>query len=235
MSNETEFLARWSRRKHHAATEKIEQSKSKNTPDDIVSSGTSTALAQGENRLPFDPASLPAIVSIGAELNIRGFLEAGVPGDLTRAALRRAWSSDPAIRDFVGLSENSWDFNAPGTMAGFGSIDGEEVERLLTQLLGEPDTIATVVHPSVTSPLTENSQPADEPDPVNAVSMASAKGQKLDFDEIDVASEVTQQGGAAPPQSELASPGCPSPSLPRGHGGASPQLARVGKRTGNTD
>ena len=97
--------------------------------------------------------------------NIRGFLEAGVPGDLTRAALRRAWSSDPAIRDFVGLSENSWDFNAPGTMAGFGPIDGEEVERLLTQLLGEPDTIATVVHPSVTSPLAENSQPADEPDP----------------------------------------------------------------------
>ena len=168
-------------------------------------------------------------------LNIRGFLEAGVPGDLTRAALRRAWSLDPAIRDFVGLSENSWDFNAPGTMAGFGPIDGEEVERLLTQLLGEPDTIATVVHPSVTSPLAENSQPADEPDPVNAESMASAKGQKLDFDEIDVASDVTQQGGAAPPQSELASPGCPSPSLPRGHGGASPQLARVGKRTGNTD
>jgi hypothetical protein len=235
MSNETEFFKRWSRRKHHAATEKIEQSKSRNASDDIVSSGTSTALGQDENRLSFDPASLPAIESIGAESNIRGFLEAGVPGDLTRAALRRAWSLDPAIRDFVGLSENSWDFNAPGTMAGFGPIDGDEVERLLTQLLGEPDTIATVVHPSVSSPLAENSQPAGEPDPVNAESMASAKGQKLDFDEIGVASEVTQQGGATPPQSELTLPGCPSPILPRGHGGASPQLGCVEKRTGNAD
>jgi hypothetical protein len=235
MSNETEFFKRWSRRKHHAATEKIEQSKSRNASDDIVSSGTSTAPGQDENRLSFDPASLPAIESIGAESNIRGFLEAGVPGDLTRAALRRAWSLDPAIRDFVGLSENSWDFNAPGTMAGFGPIDGDEVERLLTQLLGEPDTIATVMHPSVSSPLAENSQPAGEPDPVNAESMASAKGQKLDFDEIDVASEVTQQGGAIPPRSELASQGCPSPSLPRGHGGASPQLGCVEKRTGNAD
>ena len=117
MSNDTDFLARWSRRKHHAATDKIRQSKSESTPDDIVS-GTSAALAQGENRLPFDPASLPTIESIGAEFNIRAFLEAGVPGDLARAALRRVWSLDPAIRDFVGLSENSWDFNAPGAMAG---------------------------------------------------------------------------------------------------------------------
>ena len=120
-------------------------------------------------------------------------------------------------------------------MAGFGPIDGDEVERLLTQLLGEPDTIATVVHPSVSSPLAENSQPAGEPDPVNAESMACAKGQKLDFDEIGVASEVTQQGGATPPQSELTLPGCPSPILPRGHGGASPQLGCVEKRTGNAD
>ena len=123
MSNDTDFLARWSRRKHHAARDKIGQSN-----DDIVSRA-SAALTQGENRLPFDPASLPTIESIGAESSIRAFLEAGVPVDLARAALRRVWSLDPAIRDFVGLSENSWDFNAPGAMAGFGPIDGEEVGR----------------------------------------------------------------------------------------------------------
>ena len=93
MSNDTDFLARWSRRKHHAAADKIRQSKSESTPDDIVT-GTSAALAQGENRLPFDPASLPTIESIGADSNIRAFLEAGVPGDLARAALRRVWSLD---------------------------------------------------------------------------------------------------------------------------------------------
>ena len=103
-------------------------------------------MHQVENRLPFDPASLPTIESIGAEFNIRAFLEAGVPDYLARAALRRAWSLDPAICDFVGLSENSWDFNGSGTIAGFGPIDGEAVRRLLTRLVGGPDT---AVHPSL--------------------------------------------------------------------------------------
>jgi hypothetical protein len=242
MSNDTDFLARWSRRKHHAATDKIRQSKSESTPDDIVS-GASAALAQGENRLPFDPASLPTIESIGAESNIRAFLEAGVPGDLARAALRRVWSLDPAIRDFVGLSENSWDFNAPGAMAGFGPIDGEEVGRLLTRLLGEPDTIAAAVHPPVISPLAEDSQKtAGESDPVEyqatnaeSVALVSAKGQRLDFDEIDVAGDVAQQGRATAPQSELTPSECLSPILRRGHGGASPQLRYARKGTDNSE
>ena len=242
MSNDTDFLARWSRRKHHAATDKIRQSKSESTPDDIVS-GTSAALAQGENRLPFDPASLPTIESIGAESNIRAFLEAGVPGDLARAALRRVWSLDPAIRDFVGLSENSWDFNTPGAMAGFGPIDGEEVGRLLTRLLGEPDAIAAAVHPPAISPLAEDSQKtAGESDPVEyqatnaeSVALVSAKGQQLDFDEIDVAGDVAQQGRATAPQSELTPSECLSPILRRGHGGASPQLRYARKGTDNSE
>jgi hypothetical protein len=240
MSNDTDFLARWSRRKHHAATDKIRQSKSESTPDDIVSV-TSAALAKGENRLPFDPASLPTIESISAESSIGAFLEAGVPVDLARAALRRVWLLDPAIRDFVGLSENSWDFNVPGAMPGFGPIDGEEVGRLLTRLLEEPDTIAAAVHPPVISPLAEDSQkPAGESDPVEnqatnaeSVALVSAKGQL--FDEIDVAGDVTQQGRATAPQSELTPSECLSPILRRGHGGASPQLRYGRNGTDNSE
>jgi hypothetical protein len=40
---------------------------------------------------------------------------------MTRAALRRAWLTDPAIHDFIGLSENSWDFNSPRDASRFGS------------------------------------------------------------------------------------------------------------------
>jgi hypothetical protein len=75
-----------------------------------------------------DAASLPPIGSIGAASDIRPFLEPGVPQDLARAALRRAWTVDPAIRDFVGLSENSWDFNASGAV---GAADETE-NRLLS-------------------------------------------------------------------------------------------------------
>jgi hypothetical protein len=243
MSNDTDFLARWSRRKHHAATDKIKQSKSENTPDDIVSGTSAASLAPGENKLPFDPASLPTIDSIGAESNIRAFLEAGVPDDLARAALRRVWSLDPAIRDFVGLSENSWDFNASGAMAGFGPIDGEEVGRLLTQLLGEPDTITPAVHPPVISPLAEDSQkPAGQSDPVEyqatnaeSVALVSAKGQQLDFDEIDVAGDAAQQDRPTAPQSELTRSECLSPILHRGHGGALPQLRYVRKEADDSE
>ncbi|WJR75671.1 DUF3306 domain-containing protein [Bradyrhizobium sp. NP1] len=151
MSNDADFLARWSRRKHDAATDKIKQAKQIETSNSTASETGLAPLEPSGNVLPFDPASLPAIESVGAESNIRAFLETGVPVDLARAALRRAWSLDPVIRDFVGLSENSWDFNAPGAMAGFGPIDGEEGGRLLTRLLGEPDTRAAALHPPVTT------------------------------------------------------------------------------------
>jgi len=63
-----------------------------------------------------DAVNMPSIGSIGAASDIRPFLASGVPEDLTRAALRRAWSADPAVRDFIGLSENSWDSNASSSL-----------------------------------------------------------------------------------------------------------------------
>src|SRR5262249_60674004 len=76
----------------------------------------------------FDWTKLPPIESIEAGTDITGYLKTGVPPELTRAALRRVWVADPSIRDFVGLSENSWDFNAR-RVPGFGSISPHEVER----------------------------------------------------------------------------------------------------------
>src|SRR5262245_31602247 len=54
----------------------------------------------------FDLSTLPSLDSITAETDIRVFLQKGVPPHLTRAALRRAWSADPNIRDFIGIAEN---------------------------------------------------------------------------------------------------------------------------------
>jgi hypothetical protein len=61
-----------------------------------------------------------------------------VPLELTRAALRRAWTADPAIRDFIGLSENAWDFTASGGVPGFGSLDRQDIHQLVEEVLGEP-------------------------------------------------------------------------------------------------
>src|SRR5205814_10442396 len=88
---------------------------------------------------PVDPATLPPVDLIEAGTDIKAFLAEGVPADLTRAALRRAWAADPAIRDFVGLSENSWDFNAPGGVPGFGSLTPEDARRMMERVMGEAE------------------------------------------------------------------------------------------------
>jgi hypothetical protein len=84
-----------------------------------------------------DSTNLPPIESIGAGSDVSAFLRPGVPADLARAALRRAWVADPAIRDFVGLAENAWDFNAPGGVPGFGPLRAvDDALRLAAQLAG---------------------------------------------------------------------------------------------------
>src|SRR5882757_3356421 len=78
----------------------------------------------------FDLASLPPLQSITAGTDIRSFLGSSVPVELTKAALRRVWVADPAIRDFIGIAENQWDFNDPTAMPGFGPLRAEDVPGL---------------------------------------------------------------------------------------------------------
>lgn len=144
-----DFLARWSRRKRAAetghetshATEQAEPPQSA-PPEGAPPAGTPEHRqpdAQHQDDEPFDLSSLPPLESITAETDVTAFLRKGVPPDLTRAALRRAWVSDPAIRDFIGLAENSWDFNDPNAIPGFGPLDQtpEQVRRMVAELFGE--------------------------------------------------------------------------------------------------
>jgi Protein of unknown function (DUF3306) len=87
----------------------------------------------------FGAANLSPIKPIGTGSDIRSFLAPGLPAELTRAALRRAWLADPAIRDFIGLSENSWDFNAPRGVPGFGSLERDDARGLLARAMKETE------------------------------------------------------------------------------------------------
>jgi len=122
--SEDEFLVRWSRRKREA---KAQAAVPKNAElGDPTSAPPSSAIREDEPEL--DLSSLPPIDAITAATDITAFLRKGIPQELTRAALRRAWTADPAIRDFVGLAENAWDFNDPQAMPGFGPLDCSETE-----------------------------------------------------------------------------------------------------------
>ena len=82
--------------------------------------------------------SLPSINSITLDTDIRAFLQAGVPEELKRSALRRAWATNPAIRDFIGIAENQWDFNDPNGIPGFGPLrDTDNIPMLVAQAQGQ--------------------------------------------------------------------------------------------------
>ncbi len=155
MSDPENFIARWSRKKREVerqgeltkqevapeqAERAAQEAEAKSSPQatsplDHGESHQAPSVTAG--KVPFDVASLPPIESITAESDIRAFLAPGVPTELTRAALRRAWSADPRIRDFVGLAENSWDFNTPGAISGFGTLEmTDELRREVTRMVG---------------------------------------------------------------------------------------------------
>jgi hypothetical protein len=175
MSEKENFLKRWSKRKlaeRERSTLDVraanEDPAAREEPTADVETAAPAPPKNDDNaaikeHTPEVP-TLPPLDSIGAGSDIAAFLRPGVPAELTRAALRRAWTSDPAIRDFVGLVENGWDFNDPVAMAGFGPISAQEVTRLV-KLIGE------VAKPAATEPAAAET-PVIERSPDSALSPA---------------------------------------------------------------
>ncbi|MCC8977365.1 DUF3306 domain-containing protein [Bradyrhizobium acaciae] len=218
MSDE-HFLARWSRRKQEAKPDYVEPA-----PEQAVEAGAPApadpvpavpALAQP------DLSNLPPIESIDAATDITAFLRKGIPLELSRAALRRAWSADPAIRDFVGLAENAWDFNDPNAMSGFGPLDysAERVGALAHRIVGGVAEAAE----SLANPSTEGAEEAARPadlqsdfgpssGPVKAITNPQRFGER--------AVEELPAGSAAPQPAAARD----ETSVPRrAHGGALPR------------
>lgn len=128
MSEPENFVSRWSRLKRESGSRRKRKTELRESTAPVGAAATTPANVDepAETRTPatptFDPASLPSIDSIAGNTDIRIFLQSGVPAELTEAALRRAWVSDPTIRDFIGIAENQWDFTNPTTIPGFGPL-----------------------------------------------------------------------------------------------------------------
>ena len=106
----------------------------------VLSIAPALVFSQSLNAQGSDLANLPSIDSITATTDVRPFLAPGVPLQLVRAALRRAWVMDPRIRDFRGLQENNWDFNDPRGIPGFGPLESSwKVEIVAARVFGELD------------------------------------------------------------------------------------------------
>jgi hypothetical protein len=190
------FLARWSRRKRTAAA----QADSLKDPPPKTPASSEPA----DTPSPEAPAalSLPSIESIQSGSDIAPFLAAGVPPELTRAALRRAWTADPAIRDFIGLSENAWDFTAPDGVPGFGSLDPERVRQLLEEVMGEPKAVDPTTPPATANlpgqPVADQTAPAGPPASEAPTRIAAVRCEETDANPRD--SRLPRRHGGALPQ-----------------------------------
>jgi hypothetical protein len=203
MSDPDNFLSRWSRRKlepQDAPDEKKPpEAKPVEAPEDAVESQAAAPSRQDPKQEPaFDPSTLPSLDSITAGTDIRDFLKPGVPLSLSRAALRRAWTSDPAIRDFIGIAENQWDFTND-SIAGFGPLDPAEVPRLFAQFMGssskkEPGAGDT---DAAQPPSPENAATASEPEPERAVTAQEPAQPESDTAISEDSSQRSNENDAA--------------------------------------
>ena len=136
MTDRDNFILRWARLKREQREQDVAREMEGGAEATAAPAQDSAAAAS------FDLSSLPSIESIVADTNIGAFLQSGVPAELTRAALRRAWASDPAIRDFIGIAENQWDFNDPDAIPGFGPLRAsDDAPALLARVSGWPGDI----------------------------------------------------------------------------------------------
>ena len=74
------------------------------------------------------PVAVPAAVGGAALGTTRPAMEGARESRTVPAAKLQALIADPTVRDFQGLSENSWDFSRPESIPGFGPhrITGDE-------------------------------------------------------------------------------------------------------------
>jgi hypothetical protein len=170
----------------------------------------------------FDPASLPSLETITVNTDIRGFLQSRVPVELTRAALRRAWASDPTIRDFIGIAENQWDFNDPGAMPGFGPLqESDNLPALLARALGSRDGLAGVI-PEMPVSL-ERALPAAADREVIALEQTAQQAFAASPPADNIGGPADTGRGAGEAEREGVTEGIESPRQHRPHGSALPR------------
>jgi len=146
MSSET-FFSRWSRRKQEVRTAEpppedipaqLETEPSEAPPASAAPQvGEGPAVREAELSAE-EIERLPSLEDLTAESDISMFLRKGVPEPMRNAALRRMWSLDPKIRDFVcEAREYAYDWNTPGGVPGSGPLPTtEDVLRMAARIVG---------------------------------------------------------------------------------------------------
>ena len=200
--NDEDFLSRWSRRKRGA-----EEASPAPLPPAPVSdlpkgeNAGSAVASEADAADELDLSALPPLDSITSATDVTAFLRKGVPQSLTREALRRAWSADPAIRDFVGLAENAWDFNDPKAMHGFGPLDytPEQVRELVAKIVGDVKRVVEEASPAPPQQqdLVISAEPSDRKAITDTAELAIDRTDDSGGEQVEIGSPVPQSSTPA--------------------------------------
>jgi hypothetical protein len=225
MTSPESFVSRWARLKRGSdiqrGTEVADdgaRASAAETPATVVEGAIAQPEIAAAADAPFDPASLPSIDAIGVDTDIRGFLQGRVPAELTRAALRQAWASDPAIRDFIGIAENQWDFNDPEAIPGFGPLpEGYDVSGLVSHVLDGRDRLVERI-PETSETVERLSSAATDPELTDP---GSGMPRSSDAEFGNLPNE--RSGESAAPENDHAAEANDRPRNQRRHGSALPR------------
>lgn len=219
------LLSRWARRKQEVRRQAREQAVADTSaltapaePQALADAEVSPDGALDDEGLAEAIARLPKIEDLTAETELAPFLRAGIPVALRKAALRRMWSVDPAIRDFVSEArEYAYDWNTPGGVPGLGPMLPTDdikamVERIMTghaprppeDAAGIPEgdgEVAPATEPVTEEPATETpALVAEEATPVHVVAepLHPSKISERAFQSPPIVSALRRHGGAMP-------------------------------------
>lgn len=202
--SEEGFLSRWSQRKRATLRGEAPPEPVAEAPP-VAAAPAPEPVAEAPEEPAFDPASLPSLETLTAESDFLPFLARNVPALLKRAALRRMWSLDIGIRDYVGPADYAWDYNAVGGVPGSSLDLIGDIGKHLAQAIGatpdpEPDGAAP----------TQDAQAADLAAPEAIAEAPPATALRL--------SETSPEPAPEPPPAPAPDAG----PRPRRHGAAMP-------------
>jgi Protein of unknown function (DUF3306) len=201
-----DFLSRWSRRKLELRQGEPGPVAAPDASAEGAAAADSQEAAEDDDALtPEEIAALPKIEELTPETDIRMFLKKGVPELLRNSALRRMWSLDPAIRDYVSEArEYAYDWNVPGGVPGNGPLlPSDNVEEMLGQIFGDrprlpelPAGNATAEAPPASSSVAAEANPSQDKNASGASERAPDQGA-VQHEGQAALSETVPKGQAA--------------------------------------
>ena len=124
------FLKRWSDKKQSATSEAVPK-------EALGEQDQQQQLVASVPEQPTENLPLPSLDDIIPGSDVSVFFQKHVPETLRAAALRKLWTTDPDIKDFIEMADHQWDFTNPDAIPGWSStVDGVDLKAMVDKIFG---------------------------------------------------------------------------------------------------